>query len=161
MNGMATLYLNTHANAFDYYGVSREPYLGDPDRSRAPLSPFPGPGGGMGLYVSIVNDLYRTNYGHFDLEPTMEIVPTEAFAEKYSPTFDYRAAFANPQHFSVATEIAAWRVHRGDLLGYAGDSGYSEAPHLHYHIIDLASGASLCPTTETGFENGGWLLRQP
>src|SRR5690606_7747969 len=50
MDGQATLYIVSLPNAFGYYGADREPFLGNPDRSRALLSPFPGPGGGKGVF---------------------------------------------------------------------------------------------------------------
>jgi hypothetical protein len=134
--------VNTVANAFDYYGVSREPYIGIPDRAHAPLSPFPGPGGGMGVYVTILSAGYRTDYGHLDLARTAGAVPAEAFAPPYSPSYD-----------------STWRVRRGDVIGYTGDAGYSEAPHLHYQITDRVTGEKLCPTSEPGFDDGGWLSR--
>ena len=157
MHGTATLYFNTVANAFDYYGVSREPYLGDPDRTRAPLAPFPGPGGGMGVYVSVTSASYRADYGHLELDPTIANVPAGAFVPGYAREHDYRTEFAAPRAADVA--VASWPVARGDVIGYTGDAGYSEAPHLHYQIIRLADGAQLCPTSEPGFADGGWLER--
>lgn len=160
MDGDATLIINTVVNAFDYYGVSREPYIGNPDRARAPVSPFAGPGGGMGVYVSVTNDRYRTDYGHFALAPTIASVPGSAFAGGYSRTFDYAAAFATPRAVSAGDVIATWHVRRGDVIGYTGDTGYSEAPHLHYAIIDRTTGLRLCPTSEPGFTAAGWLTRR-
>lgn len=157
MDGTAILIINTHANAFDYYGVSREPYLGDPDRTRAPLSPFPGPGGGMGVYAAVINDHYRTDYGHFSLARTIANVPAGAFIGGYSRDFDYQSTFAVPRDYRTGEQVATWQVHPGDVIGYTGDSGYSEAPHLHYTITDRATGARLCPTSEPGFPNNGWL----
>jgi len=159
MDGVATLYINTTVNAFDYYGVSREPYIGDPDRARAPVTPFPGPGGGMGVYVSVVNDAFRTDYGHFSLAPTIAAVPEGAFAGGYTRATGYASMFAAPRSAGVADTIATWPVRRGDVIGHAGDTGYSEAPHLHYQITRLADGARLCPTNEPGFDDAGWLLR--
>jgi murein DD-endopeptidase MepM/ murein hydrolase activator NlpD len=54
---------------------------------------------------------------------------------------------------------ASWSVKRGNLIGYTGDAGYSEALHLRYQIARLSDGAQLCPTTELGFVDGGWLSR--
>jgi hypothetical protein len=156
-DGLATLYLNTVVNAFDHYAVPREPYIGNPDRARAPSSPFPGPGGGMGLFVSVANDAFRTEYGHFDLSRTIAALPDDAFVGGYSTTFDYAGNFSTPKPLSQPTIIARWTVHRGDVIGYTGDSGYSEAPHLHYQITRLSDGAKLCPTTESGFGDNGWL----
>jgi hypothetical protein len=159
MDGTATLILNTVANAFDYYGVSREPYIGNPDRARAPISPFPGPGGGMGLYVSITNDGYRVDLGHLSLDPTIAHVPDGAFGSGYSRSTDYEAMFSVPRVSSVGEIIATWQVRRGDVVGFTGDTGYSEAPHLHYAITRRSDGAALCATGEAGFDDSGWLLR--
>jgi hypothetical protein len=159
MDGDASLYINTHVNAFDFYGVDREPYIGNPDRGRAPVSPFPGPGGGMGVYVVIAGATHRAAYGHLELGATVARVPAAAFRAGYSAATDYRGAFAAPRRFDVADQIAAWPVRRGDVIGYTGDAGYSEAPHLHYTITRLSDGAALCPTSEPGFEDGGWLVR--
>jgi hypothetical protein len=157
LGGEATLYINTYANGFDHYGVDREPYLGNPDRARAPVSPFTGPGGGMGVYVSVESapsdGRYRAEYGHLLLEPTLANVPPQYFLGD----FDYRTEFAAPR--ASAVPVAMWKVHRGDVIGYTGDAGYSEAPHLHYTVTRLTDGAQLCPTAESGFVDGGWLER--
>ncbi len=159
MDGLATLLINTVSNPFDVYGVSREAYIGNPDRSRAPISPFPGPGGGQGVFVRIQNDIYRTDYAHLEVAPTVDVVDPAAFHAGYSPGFDYAAKFAALRDFRTATAVAAWQVRKGDLIGYTGDSGYSEAPHLHYAIRPAGSEKALCPTNEPGFENSGWLFR--
>ncbi len=159
MDGTATLLVNTVVNAFDYYGVDREPYTGDPDRSRAPVSPFPGPGGGMGVYVSVINDEYRTDYGHLSIDATAANVPADAFVAPYSPAYAYASAFATTRGLSAAAFVATWEVRRGDVIGFTGDSGYSEAPHLHYQITRRPDGMKLCPTGEAGFAGGGWLSR--
>jgi hypothetical protein len=57
-----------------------------------------------------------------------------------------------------ATAVARWPVRRGEVIGYSGDSGYSEGPHLHY-TVRRTDGELLCPTTEDGFGDGGWLFR--
>jgi hypothetical protein len=107
----------------------------------------------MGVYVSITNDAYRTDYGHLALEATLANVPPSQFVGD----FDYREEFAAPRTLDVT--VASWPVRRGDVIGYTGDAGYSEAPHLHYQIIRLSDGAQLCPTSEAGFADGGWLDR--
>jgi murein DD-endopeptidase MepM/ murein hydrolase activator NlpD len=151
MDGTAALYINTFVNAFDYYGVDREPYLGNPDRERAPIAPFPGLSGGMGMWVSVQSATYRTDYGHLELPSTLANVPPTIFVGD----FEYETEFAAPR--AEAVQIATWPVHRGDVIGFTGDAGYSEAPHLHYQIIRLSDGAQLCPTSEAGFVDGGWL----
>ncbi len=165
MDGVATLYINTIVNAFDHYGVSREPYIGNPDRARAPVAPFPGPGGGMGVYVSVANDAFRTDYGHLSLAPTIASVPDGApggpsgFAAGFGRDTGYASMFATPRPAGDGDVIATWRVRRGDVIGFTGDTGYSEAPHLHYAITRLSDGARLCATNEPGFDDAGWLLR--
>lgn len=61
--------------------------------------------------------------------------------------------------YTDATLVAEWSVERGDIIGYSGDAGYSEAPHLHYTVRRTGGGRLLCPTGEAGFADGGWLIR--
>lgn len=158
MDGTATLLINTVSNPFDVYGVSREPYIGNPDRSRAPVSPFPGPGGGQGVFVRIENSQFRTDYAHFEIGRSLKVVPNGTYFASYSSTFDYGRAFSELRDFRTATLIASWEVHAGEVIGFTGDSGYSEAPHLHYAIRPAGEMNALCPTLEPGFADGGWLF---
>ncbi len=159
MDGEATLLINTVANPFDVYGVSREAFLGNPDRSQAGPGMFPGPGGGQGVFVRIENERYRTDSAHFETEPTVSYVPDGAWLDGYDAGSDFAGMFAELRDFRVATAVARWQVRAGDVVGAVGDTGYSEAPHLHYAIRPAGSAAALCPTTEAGFANGGWLFR--
>jgi murein DD-endopeptidase MepM/ murein hydrolase activator NlpD len=159
MDGTATLLVNTTSNPFDVYGVSREPYIGNPDRSRAPVSPFAGPGGGQGTFVRIESDAYRADHAHLHLAHTLTLVPKDAFLPGYDASFDFATTFAALRDFRIATAVARWSVRRGEVIGFSGDSGYSEAPHLHYAISRLGDANNLCPTTEAGFSDSGWLLK--
>ena len=159
MAGTATLYVVTVTNAFDYYGVAREPYIGNPDRTRAPLSPFPGPGGGKGVFVRVENEGYVTEYAHLDVARTVAPLPASVFLSGYSPDYDYAGVFAPLRDFRVSTAIAQWTVNSGDVIGFSGDSGYSEAPHLHYTVGRSGDASLLCPTAEAGFADGGWLMK--
>lgn len=161
MDGEATLFIVTAVNAFDVYGVDREPYYGDPDRPRAPADPFGGrPGGGKGVFVHIENERAVANYGHLLLPATLDAVPGDAYLDGYGPHDDYAAAFAAPRRFDEFDAIARWEVRAGSVIGYTGDTGYSEAPHLHYEIGLLSPAAAwLCPTREHGFGDAGWLFR--
>jgi murein DD-endopeptidase MepM/ murein hydrolase activator NlpD len=159
LDGRATMYVVSLPNAFDYYDASREPYIGNPDRPNAPLSPFPGPGGGKGVFIEVTNDTFVTEYGHLDIESTLSLVPDGAYFGGFSQSYDFETAFGAMRAFNDYTAIASWDVHAGDVIGYSGDSGYSEAPHLHYTVRRAGTSSLLCPTEEAGFEDGGWLFR--
>ncbi len=159
MDGAATLYAVTNVNDFQRYGIDPEPYLGNPDRGRAPYSPFPGPTGGGGVFVHLENAGFVAEYDHLDLEQTAPVLPPSAFVADYSPSSDFAEPFPDTlpgPHVNI--EIAQWEVHAGDVIGISGNSGYSEGPHIHYTVAHLG-GSPRCPTNETGFSDGGWLFR--
>lgn len=158
MDGAATLYVISYVNDFDRYGVDREPYLGNPDRSRAPISPFPAQSGGLGVYVVIVNDGFVTESGHLDLGLTVGALPEGAFIPGYDRDTDYDSQFAEVPQPRIPAPIAAWDVSAGDVIGLSGDAGYSEGPHVHYTVA-RRDGPRLCPTNESSFDDGGWLFR--
>ncbi|MBI4300520.1 MAG: M23 family metallopeptidase [Chloroflexi bacterium] len=153
MDGTASLRIVTISNAFDYYGIPREPYIGYPDTSHTQA--IPGPSGGKAVYVRVSGGSFAVEFGHLSLKPTLSVVPPGAFVSGFSPDFDYASRFSAMRRFDVYDTIARWPVHRGDVIGYTGDGGYSEAPHLHYDIV--RGGRLLCPTSEAGFADGGWL----
>ncbi len=159
MDGVATLNIVTVTSAFDYYGVNGEPYMGNPNCQSASVAPFAGVSGGKGVFVEVENEDFVTDYGHLDPKQTIAALPPAAFLPGYSPDFDYAAAFAAIRDFRVFTPVARWSVKRGDIIGYSGSSGYSEAPHLHYSIRRAGESQLLCPTAESGFADGGWLLK--
>jgi murein DD-endopeptidase MepM/ murein hydrolase activator NlpD len=51
------------------------------------------------------------------------------------------AVYAHLQHHGVAVHVGD-RVRRGEVLGQVGNSGGSSEPHLHFHLMDAAGGAS-------------------
>ena len=51
------------------------------------------------------------------------------------------AVYAHLQQHGVAVH-AGDRVRRGDVLGQVGNSGGSTEPHLHFHLMDAAGGAT-------------------
>jgi murein DD-endopeptidase MepM/ murein hydrolase activator NlpD len=158
MDGTVTIYAISVRNDFDRYGVDREPYLGNPDRSRAPVTPFPGPSSGLGVYAEVVNEGFVLEYGHLDLRLTANMAPAEAFLEGYSPESEWETLFAEVPEPGAPTAIAQWPVTAGTTIGATGDAGYSEGPHLHY-TVRRTNGERLCPTNEAGFADGAWLFR--
>lgn len=46
--------------------------------------------------------------------------------------FGYSTVYAHLQSFNVKN---GQKVHRGDVIGYVGNTGMSVAPHLHYEVI--------------------------
>lgn len=157
MDGMASLIVITTSNPFDVYRVSREPYLGNPDRARAPVNAFNGPGGGKGVFVRVEGAEFTTEYAHLDVTRTAAVVPAAAWDSAFPTGSDRFARFGPLRDFQSGTLAARWPVRRGDVIGMSGDSGYSEAPHLHYTV---ARGSSLrCPTAESGYADAGWLLK--
>jgi len=54
--------------------------------------------------------------------------------------FGYSSIYAHLESFNVK---AGQKVHRGDVIGYVGNTGMSVAPHLHYEI--KLNGANVDP----------------
>jgi hypothetical protein len=158
MTGTASLLVVTTSNAFDVYRVSREPYIGLPDRAHAPISPFPGVNGGQGAFVRISNDGFETTAAHLDLDRTLQALPDSALLPGVSRA-GLAERFVSLRDFRTVTEVARWEVRRGQIIGLSGDSGYSEAPHVHYTVKRAAGANLLCPTSEPGFADAGWLIK--
>lgn len=159
MRGQAELYVITTVNSFDYYGVDPHVLLGLPPSSQSRY-PFPGPSGGMGVFVSILNGPLRAEYGHLDLTRTLASVPSTAFIAPYGKAYGYDAAFNRPLNPDQGTVVARWQVNRGDTVGFVGNNGYSDVSHLHYQIITPDRRTKYCPTNED-FPLSGWLFGRP
>ncbi|MBI2887194.1 MAG: M23 family metallopeptidase [Chloroflexi bacterium] len=159
MRGDAELYVVTTANSFAYYGVPTDIMLGLPPPTTARY-PLPGPSGGMGVFVSVLNGSLRAEYGHLDLGATLPLVPRNAFVQPHSPTFAFDATFSRPRNFDQYTLVARWPVQRGDTVGRVGNTGYSDVPHLHYQIMNAERTTKYCPTRER-FPGAGWLFQRP
>jgi hypothetical protein len=159
MRGQAELYVITTSNSFEYYGVQPGLTLGLPDPS-TPLYPLPGPGGGMGIVVSIVNGDFRAEYGHLQLSKTVANIEASAFVQPFSPSFDYPARFGGMAGHLDLTLVASWPVEQGDVVGFVGNTGYSDVSHLHYQITTRDRKTKFCPTFEP-FPSNGWLFEPP
>lgn len=159
MRGQAELYIVSTANSFAYYGVDPRLTLGLPAPT-TPLYPLPGPSGGLGVFVSILNGNLRAEYGHLDLDLTLALVPEEAFIAPFSKGFNYRARFSRPLPPDQVTLIATWPVEKGEVIGYVGNTGYSDVPHLHYQVVTRDRRTKFCPTREP-FPGSGWLFGRP
>lgn len=103
---------------------------------------------------------YRIDLAHLDLATTIARLPEEACLPGFTADgFVLADWFAALRDFRIATAIARWPIEKGDVAGYSGDTGYNEAPHLHYTIAPAGGGNLLAPTAEPGFAGGGWLFR--
>jgi murein DD-endopeptidase MepM/ murein hydrolase activator NlpD len=51
-------------------------------------------------------------------------------------------------------------VEKGDVIGFVGNVGYSEVPHLHYQVVTPDRQQKFCPTQEA-LPNSGWLFGRP
>jgi hypothetical protein len=156
MRGQAEFYIITTSNAFEYYGVDKAVTLGLPAPDM-PLYPLPGPGGGMGIFVSILNGDLRAEYGHLELTKSLTVIPQGAYVPPYSPTFNYPSRFSRMAGHLDINLIARWNAQRGDVVGYVGNTGYSDVAHIHYQVISRDRLRKYCPTLEQ-LPNSGWLF---
>lgn len=108
---------------FKTQGVSGKPIKCVADGYICRASVQPG-GYGQALYVMHDNG-YMTVYGHLDRFP-------DAVAKRIRATQYKNETFAVDLRFSPEE----YRVERGELLAYAGNTGYSFGPHLHFEVRD-------------------------
>lgn len=106
---------------FKTQGVVGHPILApaDGDITRATVTP-----GGYGRAIYVTHDNgYITVYGHLDrfLKPVEQRVRDKQYSDE---------AFA----VDLSFEKGEYRVQRGDTIAFAGNSGYSFGPHLHFEV---------------------------
>ena len=153
MDGVATLLINTVSNPFDFYGVSREPYIGNPDRARAPISPFPGPGGGQGAFVRIENERFRTDSAHLEIGRTLDAVPADAYLPGYSAAFDFAMRVRRDPRLS----------HRDGGCELAGEGRRCHRLHRRLRLQRSAAPALCDPSGRRGecaLSDGGTGIRE-
>ncbi len=90
-------------------------------------------GYGNALYITHPNGL-RTVYGHMQ-KFTDEI-------EKYTEQYQYKQ---KKFEVTIYPDTGKFKVKKGDLIGYAGNSGYSYGPHLHFEIREAENDIPLNP----------------
>lgn len=108
------------ANALASY-----PYFGEPVYSAT-----------KGRVVAVVENLPETPAGSFPRNATAQSaggnhVVVDMGRDRY-------AFYAHLQPHSVTVEVGQ-RVAVGDLVGLLGNSGNTDAPHLHFHVMDSPS----------------------
>lgn len=159
MRGQAELYFITTSNAFEYYGMDGSVTLGLPDPSM-PRFPLPGPGGGMGIFVSILNGALRAEYGHLELRQTISMIQPNAYVSPFGRSYDYHSRFGRMTDYNNITLVARWNVQRGDVVGFIGNTGYSDVAHVHYQVVTRDRVTKYCPTEEQG-GTSAWLFGRP
>lgn len=108
---------------FKTQGVVGKPIICVADGYVCRASVTPG-GYGNALYVMHDNG-YMTVYAHLDRFP--------AGIERRVRSYQYKNETFKANLWFAPSEF---RVKRGDFLAYAGNSGYSFGPHLHFEIRD-------------------------
>jgi murein DD-endopeptidase MepM/ murein hydrolase activator NlpD len=83
---------------------------------------------GQDFHAPMGTDVYATGDG---------VVERAAFADGYGNVvvinhgFGYRSIYAHLSRFNVKVDQ---KVKRGDIIAWTGNTGVSDAPHLHYEI---------------------------
>jgi len=101
---------------------------------------------GFGMRLHPIYQIMKFHFGQDFTAPTGTpiyatgngIVETAAFVDGYGNCviidhgFGYKTVYAHQSKLAVK---AGQSVKRGMLIGYVGNTGVSEAPHLHYEVV--------------------------
>jgi len=89
-----------------------------------------------GTVVATQNGLPDQTPGSFPSNPTIQMAGGNYVVEKIAP---HRYAFYAHLQPGTLRVKKGDRLHTGQVIGLLGNSGNSDSPHLHFHVMDTPS----------------------